>query len=57
MIPDEVRVDGGTVTEIGTWSSTIQRTGQDRETSTNRYLLTWRLEDGTWRIVYDMWHR
>ena len=57
MIPDEVRIDGGTVTEIGTWSSTIQRTGQDRETSTNRYLLTWRLEDGTWRIVYDMWHR
>lgn len=57
MIPDEVRVEGGTVTEIGTWSSTIQRTGEERTTSTDRYLITWRLIDGSWRIVYDMWHR
>ncbi len=57
MIPDEVRVSDGTVTEVGTWSSTIQRTGEDHTTTSDRYLLTWRLDDGQWRIVYDMWHR
>lgn len=57
MIPEKVSIDGGTVTEIGVWSSTVQRPGQERETSTNRYLLVWRLEDGAWRIAYDMWHR
>lgn len=57
MIPDEVRIEGPVATEIGTWSSTIQRPGAERTTATSRYLLTWRLEDGEWRIVYDMWHR
>ena len=57
MIPDEVRIEGHAASEVGTWSSTIQRPGQDRETSTDRYLLTWALEDGQWRIIYDIWHR
>lgn len=58
MIPDEVRVDGSTAVEIGTWSSTTRREGQDAVTASDRYLLVWRREsDGTWRIVYDMWHR
>jgi pimeloyl-ACP methyl ester carboxylesterase len=57
MIPDEVRLAEGTVTEVGTWSSTIQRSGEDHTTTSNRYLLTWRLDGGQWRIVYDIWHR
>ncbi len=58
MIPDEVRVRGDVASEVGTWSSTIQRPGQERTTTGDRYLLVWeRGEDGQWRIAYDMWHR
>lgn len=58
MIPAEVHVDGGTAYEIGTWSSTTRREGQEAVTASERYLLVWRREPGgAWRIVYDMWHR
>ena len=50
---------GDVVGEVGTWSSTIQRHGEDaRITSSDRYLLVWeRGSEGRWRIAYDMWHR
>ena len=54
----ELRVDGDTAIDVGTWTSTWQRHGEEPQTSSGRYLVVWkRGADGAWRMQYDMWHR
>ena len=49
---------GDLAIDEGVWTSTGQRGDADPRTASERYLVIWvRESNGTWRILYDMWHR
>lgn len=58
LMPPGREIRGDTAIDVGTWSSTSQRTGGQPVTAAERYLAIWvREADGAWRMQYDMWHR
>ena len=43
--------------DMGRWSSTTQREGEEPRTASERYLLVWqRQADGSWKMTHDAWH-
>lgn len=47
-----------TAIDVGTWSNSWQVPDGEPRSSSERYLVIWRLEpDGQWRMAYDMWHQ
>lgn len=57
LTTERLNIDGNVAVDVGTWSSTGGRAGQEPNTATDRYLVVWvRESDGKWRILYDMWH-
>lgn len=58
MVSERLTIAGDVAIDVGTWTSTGQRDGDDATSASERYLVVWvREEDGAWRILYDMWHR
>lgn len=58
MASERLTIDGDMAIDVGTWTSTGQREGQEPGTASGRYLVVWiRRTDGQWKILYDMWHQ
>lgn len=58
MTSERLTIDGDMAIDVGTWTSTGQREGQEPRTASERYLVVWiRQADGQWKILYDMWHQ
>jgi ketosteroid isomerase-like protein len=57
LTTERLDIDGNVAIDMGTWTSTGGREGQQPNTATDRYLVVWvRESDGKWRMLYDMWH-
>jgi ketosteroid isomerase-like protein len=54
---EHLQVQGDLAVDLGWWTSTGQREGQEPATSSGRYLVAWiRTAGGEWKMLYDMWH-
>jgi ketosteroid isomerase-like protein len=57
LVSDRLLIEGDLAIDMGTWSSTTQREGEEARTSSERYLVVWqRQEDGSWKMAWDAWH-
>ena len=58
MTSERLTIEGDMAIDVGTWTSTGQREGQEPGTASGRYLVVWIREAGVqWKILYDMWHQ
>ena len=57
LVSDRLLFDGDLAIDMGTWSSTTQREGEEPGTSSERYLVVWQRQgDGSWKMAWDAWH-
>jgi len=57
LTSDRLLIEGDLAIDMGTWSSTTQREGEEPRTASERYLVVWRRQaDGSWKIAWDAWH-
>ncbi len=54
----DIRENGETAVEVGTWTLTIDIAGAPQPFKDNgKYIVVWkRLADGTWRATHDIWN-
>jgi len=58
MQAERLTITADLAVDVGLWTSTGQRGDAASSTASGRYLVVWvRESDGSWRILYDMWHR
>jgi ketosteroid isomerase-like protein len=57
LVSDRLLLDGDLAIDMGTWSSTTQREGEEPRTSSERYLVVWQRQgNGGWKMAWDAWH-